>query len=171
MFFFKCNFICSQVMWKKAFIEISSAVDLSSISLWGSSVSFSLFPPVNAMPSNNGFTPHVLRDGGCFHFYPHLKRKKKWKELRNWHFKNWWVRLRMACDEEWRDEWANGDARETDWLCDARAQILTAFWVCEWKLHKLPNMDILLISTSRFFFFLPPPHLSFPPSPPPPLYC
>ncbi|MEQ2302447.1 hypothetical protein AMECASPLE_006895 [Ameca splendens] len=26
-------------------------------------VSFSLFPPVNAMPSKNGLTPHVLRDG------------------------------------------------------------------------------------------------------------
>lgn len=27
------------------------------------------------MPSKNGFTPHVLRDGGCFHFYPLLNGK------------------------------------------------------------------------------------------------
>ncbi|MEQ2249818.1 hypothetical protein ILYODFUR_033344 [Ilyodon furcidens] len=39
-------------------------------------VSFSLFPPVNAMPSKNGLTPHVLRDGGCFHFYPLFKKEK-----------------------------------------------------------------------------------------------
>lgn len=123
----------------KAFTEISSAVHLSSISptklLFGSILgvkSFSLLPPVNAKPSKNGLTTHVLRDGGCFHFYPLFKQKKKWRELRNWRFKNWWVRLRMACGEEWRYEWANGERRVERTGCAVVEPNLTAFlsvWV------------------------------------------
>jgi len=127
----------------KAFTKISSAVHLSSIFLGGSyslaallwwyQYHNSLFPSVNAMPSNNGFTPHVLKRRWVFSFLSTFK----WKELRNWHFKNWWVRLRMACDEEWSDEWANGERRvQKDWLCDERAQF-DCFWVCEWKLRML----------------------------------
>lgn len=70
----------------------------------------------------------------------------KWRELRNWHFKNWWVRLRMACDEEWSDEWANGETRETDWLCSERAQFdcFLNVWVEAADATSIsPNMDIL----------------------------
>lgn len=81
---FKCNFICSQVLWKSLHWNLFCSSPLFHFPvrklLFGSilgviSVSFSLFPPVNAMPSKNGFTPHVLRDGGCFHFYPLLNGK------------------------------------------------------------------------------------------------
>lgn len=81
---FKCNFICSQVLWKSLHWNLFCSSPLFHFParklLFGSilgviSVSFSLFPPVNAMPSKNGFTPHVLRDGGCFHFYPLLHGK------------------------------------------------------------------------------------------------
>lgn len=83
--FFKCNFICSQVLWKSLHWNLFCSSPLFHFPvrklLFGSilgviSVSFSLFPPVNAMPSKNGFTPHVLRDGGCFHFYPLLKMER-----------------------------------------------------------------------------------------------
>lgn len=81
----------------------------------------------------------------------------KWKELRNWHFKNWWVRLRMACGEEWSYEWANGETRETDWLCGERAQVDCFFWVCEWKLQMLrtppPNKDFHWLVLQDFVFF------------------
>lgn len=142
-FFFKCNFICSQVLWKSLHWNLFCSSPLfhfpATKLLFGSilgviPVSFSLFPPVNAMPSKNGLTPHVLRDGGCFHFYPLFLReqKKKWRELRNWHFKNWWVRLRMACGEEWSYEWANGERRVERTGCAVVEPNLTAFlsvWV------------------------------------------
>lgn len=135
------TFFCSQVLWKSLHWNLFCSSPLFHFParklLFGSilgliSVSLSLFPPVSAMPSKNGFTPHVLRDGGCFHFYPLFL---KWKELRNWHFKNWWVRLRMACGEEWSDEWANGEKRETRLDVQWKSPNLTAFWVCEWKLR------------------------------------
>lgn len=161
---FKCNFICSHVLWKSLHWNLFCSSPLFHFPvrklLFGSilgviSVSFSLFPPVNAMPSKNGFTPHVLRDGGCFHFYPLFK---KWKELRNWHFKNWWVRLRMACGEEWSGEWANGETRETDWLCSERAQFdcFLSVWVeAADATSASPNMDIhkLVLQDFSFFFF------------------
>lgn len=128
----------------KAFIEISSAVHLSSISLRGSS-SLAAFlgwsryhcpsshPLVQCHQRTASLRMFWETDGGCFHFYPLFL--KKWRELRNWHFKNWWVRLRMACGEEWSDEWANGETRETRLDVQWKSPNLTAFWVCEWKLR------------------------------------
>lgn len=91
-FFFKCNFICSQVLWKSLHWNLFCSSPLfhfpATKLLFGSilgviPVSFSLFPPVNAMPSKNGLTPHVLRDGGCFHFYPLFLREQKKKNGEN----------------------------------------------------------------------------------------
>lgn len=80
-----------------------------------------------------------------------------WKEQRNWHFKNWWVRLRMACGEEWSDEWANGERRVKRTGCAVKEPKLTAFWVCEWKLQMLraPPLTWTLFSLYfKIFFFL-----------------
>lgn len=128
---------------KKPSLKISSAVHLSSIFLWRSS-SLAAFlgwyryhspstQPVNAMPSNNGFTPHVLRDGGCFSLFIHFLFK--WKELRHFFLRT------DECD------WGIGLCRRVKrWVSERRRvertgcamkdpPILTAFWVCEWKLQ------------------------------------
>lgn len=149
---FKCNLICSQVLWKSLHWNLFCSSPLFHFPvrklLFGSilgviSVSFFLFPPVNAMSSPTGFTPHVLRDGGCFHFYPLLNGKNCATDI----FKNWWVRLRMACEEEWRDEWANGERRVKRTGCAVKEPNLTAFlsvWVeAADATSTSPKMDFL----------------------------
>lgn len=139
---FKCNFICSQVLWKSLHWNLFCSSPLFHFParklLFGSilgviSVSFSLFPPVNAMPSKIGFTQHVLRDGGCFHFYPLLNGKNCTTDILrtdecDW---GWLVAKSEAMSERTeRDAW-NGlvvQWKSPSWLL---------FWVCEWKLQML----------------------------------
>ncbi len=107
-------------------------------------------PPVNAMPSKNGFTPHVLRDGGCFHFYPLLNGKNCATDILRTDECDWgW----LVAKSEAMSERTERRVKRTG--CAVKEPNLTAFWVCEWKLQtsSSPNMDISLISTSRFFFF------------------
>lgn len=89
----------------------------------------------------------------------------KWKELHNWHFKNWWVRLRMACGEEWSYEWANGERRVKRTGCAVKEPKLTAFlsvWVeAADATNSSPNKDIHWLVLQDFFFFLNYSSLSF----------
>ncbi len=139
---FKCNFICSQVLWKSLHWNLFCSSPLFHFPvrklLFGSilgviSVSFSLFPPVNAMPSKNGFTPHVLRDGGCFHFYPLLNGKNCATDILRTDECDWgW----LVAKSEAMSERTERRVKRTG--CAVKEPNLTAFWVCEWKLRAPP---------------------------------
>lgn len=121
---YKCNFICSQVQWISLH-WISSAVHLSSIFPGGSSsmaaffgwcVSLALSPSVNALSSQNGFTPHVLRDGGCSPFYPLFNGKICASDIS----KNWASAIEDGLCRRmnrWMSERKRKKARGKDWLC------------------------------------------------------
>lgn len=138
---FKCNFICSQVLWKSLHWNLFCSSPLFHFPvrklLFGSilgviSVSFSLFPPVNAMPSQNGFTRHVLRDGGCFHFYPLLNGKNCATDILRTDECDWgW----LVAKNEAVSERTERRVKRTG--CAVKEPNLTAFWVCEWKLQML----------------------------------
>lgn len=128
---------------EKAFIEISSAVHLSSISLRGSS-SLAAFlgwsryhcPSSHLLVQCHQRTASLRMfsetDGGCFHFYPLLKERKKSEREKNGEncasdiLRTDECDWRMACVEEWSDEWANGEKR------DARLDV-------QWK---SPNLSV-----------------------------
>jgi len=109
---FKCNFICSQVVWKS--LHLKSLLQLTSPLFPGGSSSLAAFfgvmcltlplPSVNALSSNNGFTTHVLRDGGCFPFYPLFNGKICASDILTTH----------ECDWGWRVEKSESMSERTE---------------------------------------------------------
>lgn len=140
---FKCNFICSQVQWKKS--SLQSLLQFTSLPfsreeapLWQHSlgdVSITLPLPIcKCFAIKQRLHSACSKRRWVIHFYPLFNGKNCATDI-----KNSWVRLRMACGEEWIDEWANRERkrkRETDWLCDERAQF-DCFCESEWKLQML----------------------------------
>lgn len=146
--------------WEKKSLDWKSLLQFTSLPFpcqeaplwqhsWGDIAFIVPLPSVNAMPSQNGLTPHVLKDGGCFHFYPLVFKKREWREncAADWHFKN----LSAIADGLWRDMERWVSERRVAWnglavFVRCKSPHLTAFWVCEWKLQMLrappPNTDI-----------------------------
>lgn len=158
---FKCNFICSQVLWKSLHWNLFCSSPLFHFParklLFGSilgviSVSFSLFPPVNAMPSKIGFTPHVLRDGGCFHFYPLLNGKNSATDILRTDECDWgW----LVAKSEAMSERTERRVKRTG--CAVKEPKVTAFlsvWVeAADATNSSPNKDFHWLVLQDFFFF------------------